>query len=63
MKTIKASLKLNKNGRLFCSVHNTYRVVKPPKSNCKICWVLYNNSSKQDIIDYLTEILDRNGTL
>jgi hypothetical protein len=48
MKTIKASLKINKNGRLFCTVHRTYKVLRAPTVDCKICWVLYNNLNKMN---------------
>jgi hypothetical protein len=65
MKTIKASLKINKNGRLFCALHKTYKVAKPPTTDCKICWVLYNNCSKQEVVNetvsYVTELLDSVG--
>lgn len=62
MRAIKASLKLNKNGRLYCTVHKTYKVSAPPKTDCKICWTIYENVAKQVSIDNLmTEILDRNG--
>lgn len=58
MRTIKASLKVNKNGRLFCTVHNTYKVSKQPKNDCKICWTLFENfSTKQATLDLLNEAL------
>ena len=59
MRNIKASLRLNKNGRLFCTVHNTYKVSKPPKNDCKICWTLYENAPKQTELDKFREIINR----
>ena len=53
MKTIKASLKMYKNGRLFCSLHKTYRVSSPPTNGCKICWSIYYSFVKQFLIDDL----------
>lgn len=62
MRTIKASLKVNKNGKLQCTKHQTYKVIKPPTSNCTICWILYNNLHKQKVVEEcVTEILDRVG--
>jgi hypothetical protein len=57
MKTIKASLRINKNGRLFCTLHNTYKVIKPPRNGCKVCWTLYEQAQKQSVIDTLLENL------
>jgi hypothetical protein len=57
MKTIKASLRLNKNGRLFCTLHNTYRVTKPPRNGCNVCWTLYDNTTKQFAIDAAVEAI------
>lgn len=57
MKTIKASLRLNKNGRLFCTRHNTYKVSKPPTNGCKICWTIYDKSVVQPWIDKAVEQL------
>ena len=51
MRTIKASLKINKNGRLFCTVHNTYKVSKLPVTNCKICWEIFDKSITQPFLD------------
>ena len=59
MRTIKASLKINKNGRLFCTVHNTYRVSKPPKNDCKICWTLFEYSDKQATCDLLQNAIGK----
>ena len=59
MKTIKASLRLNKNGRLYCTVHNTYKVPLAPRNGCKICWLLFEHSAKQETINYLVEVLEK----
>jgi hypothetical protein len=62
MKTVKASLRINKNGRLYCTLHQTHKVSVAPRNGCKICWMLFDNFSKQATIDNLvTEILDRAG--
>ena len=62
MRTIKATLKANKNGRLFCTVHQTYKVIRPPTSDCKVCWILYNNLHKQQVVEEeVNRVLDEVG--
>lgn len=59
MRTIKASLKLNKNGRLFCTLRQTYKVSKPPINNCKICWEIFDKSVVQPTLDKMIEDLEK----
>lgn len=58
MKTIKASLRINKNGRLHCTVHHTSKVALAPKNGCKICWVLFEHTAKILTIDLMQEVLE-----
>jgi hypothetical protein len=58
MKTVKASLRINKNGRLYCTLHQTYKVLRPPTGGCKVCWTLYDNLQKQSTIDKAIEALE-----
>jgi hypothetical protein len=59
MKTIKASLKVNKNGRLYCALHKTYKVITPPTIDCTICWTIYEKSNEQVVLDILSEALKK----
>jgi hypothetical protein len=57
MRTIKASLKVNKNGRLYCALHKTYKIITQPTTDCTICWTIYEKSCEQIVLDILNDAL------
>jgi len=59
MRTIKASLRINKNGRLYCTAHQTYKVASPPRNGCKICWELFDKNIVQPSLDAMIEDLEK----
>jgi hypothetical protein len=58
MRTIKASLKINKNGRLFCTKHQVYKVSRPPTTDCNICWTLFDQNKVQPILNKMIRDLE-----
>jgi hypothetical protein len=58
MKTVKASLRINKNGRLYCTAHQTYRVIIAPRNDCKICWELFDKNFVQPSLDSMIKDLE-----